>query len=183
MTTNPITHYLHESVRISLINNTTPLNKTTLAEASGVSWQTINKAEMGLYSNIPLKLLNYMVTHPVGDADHKADSWEALYYAFIKAEMKKLSKDITRGAIEAEAIYTRPQDLAKNYPTFSDWRKSLSYSQIDFCKTFLLHQAIVHNYESGKMKHLPQSLVSRLKFLGATSIYIDALDSLPTKGA
>ena len=172
---NPITFYLNESARL----DTNPMNKTTLAEHSKVDRQTIHKAQMGLYSALPSKLTLFMAANPVGEADHSVVTWNTHYKDFIKYEMKKLKVAVAEGTIEAEALFTKPESLAKYYPTFTDWRKSLSYSQIDFCKTFLLHQAIVSKYEAGQMKNMAQSIVDRLRYLGLSSAYIVALENLP----
>lgn len=172
---NPITFFLNES----RATDTIPLNNVSLAEAAGVTRQTIQKTVMGLYSSIPVKLVNYMSTHPVGEADHSVTSWNKHYDAFISYEMNVLKENIAKGTMEAEALYTKPEALKVHYPTFTAWRESLSYSQIDFCKTFLLHQAIVSKYEAGLMKNLPESLVNRLKFIGLPVGYINALEELP----
>ena len=94
-------------------------------------------------------------------------------------ELAILRSDISRGAIEATALFVPAGELRERYSSFKLWRQSLSYSQIDFCKTFLLHQTIINNYEAGKMKSLPVSIKFRLRFLGMSDDYIKAVGDLP----
>lgn len=180
MTTNPnpITLYCNEAYPT---HNNTPQGKTLLAKNAGVSWATVHKASLGLYSTIPVKLVNYMAANPVGEADHTAFRWNILYNKYVKEMMHILKEDIDHGRIECSALFFAPQDLHKHFADFTEWRESMSYSQMDFCKTFLLHQAILSNYEKGDMKDLPESLKERLRFLGKTEEYIKAVANLPIR--
>jgi hypothetical protein len=119
-----------------------------------------------------------------------ADIWQEEYSLWVQAELEILLLDIRTGKIEAEAFFVPSSKLKETYATFTDWRTSLSYSQIDFCKTFLLHQAIINRYESGLMKNLPDSLIERVKFIlnglfditdDSVGEYIKALSELPIK--
>lgn len=173
-TPNPITQYLKCSPQH---------NKTTIASDSGVTWQTINKAMLGLYSSIPIKLVNFMVANPPEGTMHKwtISDYYREYQSFIDASMATVKEDIKAGRMEAVAFFVTPVEINKRYKSFTEWRASLSYSQMDFCKTFMLHQGIVSKYESGQMKNLPQSLVDRLRYMGLSAEYINAVESLPTK--
>lgn len=181
-TPNPILSYIQvafPATPSSQHGGHNSIGKQHLADAAGVTWATVHKASLGLYSSLPIKLVNYMNSHPVGDQDHSIDSWEAIYQQFIREAMATLKSDIDNGRMEAEALFTAPKDLSKHYNSFITWRQSLSYSQMDFCKTFLLHQAILSKYESGQMKSMPQSLKDRLSFVGMSNEYIHAVGMLP----
>lgn len=150
---------------------------TRLAEASGITYQTVHKTVRGLYSTIPVKLVTYMTMN----SDYTTDEWNKLYSLWIKRQMVVLKGMIELGRFEAVALITAPAKLSSFYADFTAWRESLSSSQMDFCKTFMMHQAIISKYEAGQMYRLPESLVERLKFLGVSVEYINALEKLPTR--
>lgn len=177
-------------------NNVNPIQKfvneyykhrsgiTGFAKDINVGYQTIHKATMGLHSHIPPRLLDHMAK----TSGVPKEEWEKDYADWVDKELRILLLDIRTGKIEAEAFFVPSSKLAETYPTFSDWRRSLSYSQIDFCKTFLLHQAIIQRYEAGLMKNLPESLKDRVRFIlcgifdmteESVNSYLWALTNLP----
>lgn len=165
---NPVEAYAKEEFPFDSI--------TSLANAAGVGYGTVHKTIQGLYSAIPGKLADYMAMH----SHRTVSEWQAKYSLWVEEELAILKTDIDRGAIEASPLFVPPHLIPAYYPNgFVEWRKSLSYSQIDFCKTFLLHQGILSKYESGLMQSLPVSLKERLKFLGMSDDYIKAVGELP----
>jgi hypothetical protein len=163
---NPVERYAHEEFPIDSI--------TSLANAAGVTYGTVHKTIQGLYSAIPKSLVTYIAKH----SDYPADYWQDLYNKWQHQELTILRDDIKGGKIEATALYVSPSSIGSTYGSFKSWRESLSYSQMDFCKTFLVHQTILNNYENGKMKSLPVSIKERLKFLGMSDDYIKAVGEL-----
>src|SRR5687768_2970611 len=151
-----------------------------------VGYQTVHKTILGLHSHIPPRIAKAMA-----DVTLRSESeWQSEYSLWVQKELSILLLDIRNGKIEAEAFFVPSSKLGETYSTFTDWRNSLSYSQIDFCKTFLLHQAIINRYESGLMKNLPDSLIDRVKFIlnglfdisdDSVAEYIKALSNLPIK--
>lgn len=166
MTTNPVEEYAKEEFPVDSI--------TSLAKASGVTYGTVHKTIQGLYGAIPKSLAEYLGSN----SEYREPYWQTKYSLWQKDELEILRNDIKEGKVEATVLFLSPAQLAENYATFTAWRNSLSYSQIDFCKTFLLHQTIINNYESGKMVSLPVSLKERLTFLGMTDDYIKAVGDL-----
>ena len=164
---NPVEKYAKEEFPFDSI--------TSLAKAAGVGYGTVHKTIQGLYSSIPTKLAAYMTMN----SHRTTKEWQAKYSLWVQEELDILKSDIARGAIEATALFIPAESLRSHYHNdFIEWRKSLSYSQIDFCKTFLLHQGIVGKYESGHMQNLPVSLKERLSYLGMTDDYIKAVGEL-----
>lgn len=162
------------------------------ASEINVGYQTIHKAVLGLHSHIPPRI----VSHMASVSNIPVEEWQAEYSIWVNKELDILLLDIRNGKIEAEAFFVPASNLANKYADFTEWRSSLSYSQIDFCKTFLLHQAIINRYETGLMKNLPESLISRVTFIleglfggsngsllstDSVAAYIKALESLPIK--
>lgn len=166
MNTNPVEQYAKEEFPVDSI--------TSLAKASGVTYGTVHKTIQGLYGAIPKSLAEYLASN----SEYREPYWQTKYSLWQQDELEILRTDIKRGTIEASALFVRPVDINDKFGTFKSWRQSLSYSQIDFCKTFLLHQTIINNYESGKMVSLPVSLKERLTFLGMTDDYIKAVGDL-----
>lgn len=166
MTTNPVEEYAKEEFPVDSI--------TSLANAAGITYGTVHKTIQGLYSAIPASLADYLGNN----SEYREPYWQTKYRLWVQEQLEILKSDISGGKIEATALFSPVSELAKDYSSFKAWRESLSYSQIDFCKTFHLHQTIMNNYESGKMKNLPASLVDRLKFLGMTDEYIKAVGAL-----
>jgi hypothetical protein len=166
MKANPVEEYAHEEFPVDSI--------TALANAAGVTYGTVHKTIQGLYSAIPKSLVDYIEEN----SDYSENYWQDRYSLWVHEELEILKGDIKRGAIEATALFIPAMDIAETYSTFRSWRESLSYSQIDFCKTFHLHQTIMNNYESGKMKNLPVSLRERLSYLGLSDDYIKAVGEL-----
>lgn len=148
---------------------------TTLAKQAGLTYGTVHKTIQGLYGSIPKSLAEFLASN----SEYREAYWQHQYSLWVKDQLEILKEDIIEGRIEAEALYCPAERLYDYSPSFKKWRESLSYSQIDFCKTFLLHQTIINNYESGKMKNLPVSLKERLKYLGCSEEYIKALGELP----
>jgi hypothetical protein len=167
MNQNPVERYAHEEFPVDSAI-------TRLAESAGVTYGTVHKTIQGLYSAIPKSLVTYIAKH----SDYPADYWQEQYWDWQAKELSILREDIKGGKIEAAALFVPPERIAKDYANFTAWRNSLSYSQIDFCKTFLIHQTILNNYESGKMKALPISIKERLRFLGMSDDYIKAVGDL-----
>lgn len=164
---NPVEKYAKEEFPFDSI--------TSLAKAAGVGYGTVHKTIQGLYSAIPTKLADFMTMH-----SHRTSAeWQAKYSLWVEEELAILKTDIEAGHIEAEALFCPAEKLYDNYRAFNQWRQSLSYSQIDFCKTFLLHQAIIGKYEAGQMQNLPVSLKERLAYLGMSTEYIKAVGELP----
>lgn len=157
-----------------------------LASDLNVGYQTIHKTVLGLHSHIPPRLVKHM-----GDVSGISEEvWQEEYAAWINKELDILLLDIRAGKIEASAFFVPASRIPEQYADFTEWRSSLSYSQIDFCKTFLLHQAIMNRYESGLMKNLPESLVDRIKFIlnglfdidkDSVAAYVKAVQDLPIK--
>jgi hypothetical protein len=166
MKTNPVETYAKEEFPIDSI--------TALANAAGVTYGTVHKTIQGLYSAIPASLAEYVSAN----SDYPESYWQERYLLWVQEELASLKSDIERGAIEATALFIPASSLGSYYGSFKAWREALSYSQIDFCKTFHLHQTIMNNYENGKMKNLPESLKDRLKYLGMTDDYIKAVGEL-----
>lgn len=164
---NPVERYAKEEFPQDSI--------TRLAEAADITYGTVHKTIQGLYSSIPVKLATYMAQN----SDNSIEEWQRFYSLWVNTELAVLKTDIERGHLEATALFLSPARVKEAYPTFVDWRKSLSYSQIDFCKTFLMHQGILGKYESGQMVNLPVSLRERLRYLGMTDDYIKAVGDLP----
>jgi hypothetical protein len=163
---NPVESYAKEEFPFDSI--------TSLANAAGVGYGTVHKTIQGLYSSIPTKLADYMTMH-----SHRTSAqWQAKYSLWVEEELAILKSDIDRGAIEASTLFVTPERVVPRFEYFKEWRQSLSYSQIDFCKTFLLHQGIISKYEAGQMQNLPVSLKERLKFLGMSDAYIKAVGEL-----
>ena len=169
MNKNPIERYAEEEFPIGSI--------TALANAAEVTYGTVHKAIQGLYSKIPKKLAEYMATNSKYPVEH----WQTEYSLWITKELEILKNDIINGKFEAEALFVPAERIAPTYHDFTAWREALSYSQVDFCKTFLLHQGIINKYELGQMKNIPVSLVSRLRFLEKDTDYINAIDDLPIR--
>ncbi len=163
---NPVEEYAHEEFPVDSI--------TALANAAGITYGTVHKTIQGLYSSIPASLAEYMEYN----SDYSREHWQLQYDLWVQKELKVLKADINRGSIEATALFIPADRLSSTYESFKEWRTSLSYSQIDFCKTFLLHQTIMNNYESGKMQNLPVSLKERLTYLGMSEEYIKAVGDL-----
>ena len=163
---NPVEQYAKEEFPVDSI--------TALAKASGVTYGTVHKTIQGLYSSIPKSLAEYLGSH----SEYREPYWQTKYSLWVQQELEILKTDIARGALEATALFVPPSNLLEQYASFKEWRESLSYSQIDFCKTFHLHQTIMNNYENGKMQNLPESLKERLRFLGMTEDYIKAVGEL-----
>src|SRR4030095_6449625 len=151
-----------------------------LAKESDTSYQSVHKTVLGLYKSIPPKIASHMarilseestLTHDGIKSNTYISPYEAErqlqkeYTEWTNQGVKDLIEDIRCGRIEAEALFVPAHKLSEHYPTFKAWRQSMSYSQIDFCKTFLLHQAIINKYENGEMKDLPVSLVDRIEQL------------------
>lgn len=166
MNQNPVERYAHEEFPVDSI--------TRLAKSAGVTYGTVHKTIQGLYNSIPASLVTYIAKH----SDYPASYWQEQYKGWQMRQLLKLGQDIKEGRIEASALFVQAKDLGRTYGSFKDWRSSLSYSQIDFCKTFLLHQTIINNYENGKMKSLPISIKERLHFLGMSDDYIKAVGEL-----
>ena len=164
--TNPVEQYAKEEFPVDSI--------TALAKASGNSYGTVHKTIQGLYSSIPKSLVEYIAKN----SDYPPSYWQEKYLLWVKQELEILKTDIARGALEATALFIPADSLGNYYESFKAWRESLSYSQIDFCKTFHLHQTIMNNYENGKMQNLPESLKERLRFIGMTEDYIKAVGEL-----
>lgn len=177
-------------------NNVNPITKfvneyyqhrsgiTGFAKDINVGYQTIHKATLGLHSHIPPRLLSHMAKV----SNTPSEEIEKEYSLWVQKELAILLLDIRTGKLEAEAFFVPASKLAEIYPTFSDWRRALSYSQIDFCKTFLLHQAIIQRYEAGLMKNLPESLKDRVRYIlcgifdlteETVNSYLWALSNLP----
>lgn len=169
MNKNPVEKYAEEHFPYGSITN--------LAKAAEVSYGTVHKTIQGLYSAIPEKL----AAHMANNSDYSIEEWQSLYSLWEKKELEILKNDIAQGNIEAEALFVPSESIPQKYKTFSDWREALSYSQVDFCKTFLLHQGIINKYELGQMKHIPVSLMERLMFLGKDMAYINAIEELPIR--
>ncbi len=166
MNINPVEKYAKEEFPVDSI--------TSLANASGVTYGTVHKTIQGLYSAIPKSLVTYIAMH----SSYTEPQWQNRYSLWVREELASLKTDIQRGALEATALFVPANSLSSTYESFKSWRESLSYSQIDFCKTFHLHQTIMNNYESGKMQKLPQSLKDRLVYLGMSDDYIKAVGEL-----
>jgi hypothetical protein len=166
---NPVERYAEEEFPTGSI--------TALANAAEVTYGTVHKAIQGLYSNIPKKLAEYMAKN----SEYSIDEWQKLYSLWVSKELEILKNDIIQGKFEAEALFVPAQNIPKIYGDFTAWREALSYSQVDFCKTFLLHQGIINKYELGQMKNLPVSLVERLRFLEKDADYIKAIEALPIR--
>jgi hypothetical protein len=166
---NPIERYAEEEFPIGSI--------TALANAADVTYGTVHKAIQGLYSKIPVKLAEYIAANSEYDVAY----WQNEYSLWITKELEILKNDIIQGKFEAEALFVPAERIAERYSDFTVWREALSYSQVDFCKTFLLHQGIINKYELGQMKNIPVSLVSRLRFLEKDTDYINAIDDLPIR--
>lgn len=163
---NPVEKFAKEEFPVDSI--------TSLANAAEVTYGTVHKTIQGLYSSIPKKLAAYMTMQ-----SHRTEAdWQDRYSLWVNEQLAELRADIDGGHIEASAFFLSPERVKAVYPTFSDWRKSLSYSQMDFCKTFLLHQGIIGKYESGQMVNLPVSLKERLAYLGMSDAYIKAVGEL-----
>lgn len=154
MKENPITKFLHENYSYRGGN-------TGFAKDAGVSYQTVHKAQMGLYPRIPKKLLAAMVR----DSDLNAREWDEEYSLWVQSELDILVSDISSGKLEAEALFVPGYNLSKQYKDFTEWRQALSYSQIDFCKTFLIQQTILQKYEAGDMQNFPISLKERMTYV------------------
>lgn len=169
MNQNPVEQYANEEFPIGSI--------TALANAADVTYGTVHKAIQGLYSSIPRKLADYMAAN----SEYSVDEWQKLYSLWVTKELEILKNDIIQGKFEAEALFVPAEAIAAKYEDFSAWREALSYSQVDFCKTFLLHQGIINKYELGQMKNLPISLVQRLRFLDKDTAYINAIEDLPIR--
>lgn len=169
MNKNPVEKYAEEEFPFGSI--------TALANAADVTYGTVHKAIQGLYSRIPAKLAEYMAKN----SDTTEAEWQELYSLWVKKELEILKNDIIQGKFEAEALFVPAQNISEIYADFSAWREALSYSQVDFCKTFLLHQGIINKYELGQMKNIPVSLVERLRFLDKDTAYINAIDDLPIR--
>lgn len=166
MNQNPVERYAHEEFPVDSI--------TRLADAAGITYGTVHKTIQGLYSAIPKSLVEYIARN----SDYPASYWQGLYQEWQKSELYILKEDIRGGKIEATALFVNAGAIQSTYGTFKSWREALSYSQMDFCKTFLVHQTILNNYESGKMKSLPVSIKDRLRFLGMSDDYIKAVGEL-----
>lgn len=166
---NPVEKYAEEEFPFGSI--------TALANAAEVTYGTVHKTIQGLYTKIPAKLADYMAKN----SDITESEWQVAYSLWVKKELEILKNDIIQGKFEASALFVPAERIAERYVDFSAWRESLSYSQVDFCKTFLLHQGIINKYELGQMKNIPVSLVERLRFLEKDTDYINAIDDLPTK--
>lgn len=166
---NPIERYAEEEFPSGSI--------TALANAAEVTYGTVHKAIQGLYSNIPKKLAEYMAAN----SDYPIEHWQNEYSLWVTKELEILKNDIIAGKFEAQALFVPADLISKTYKDFSEWREALSYSQVDFCKTFLLHQGIINKYELGQMKNLPISLVGRLRFLEKDTEYINAIEDLPIR--
>lgn len=166
---NPVERYAEEEFPFGSI--------TALANAAEVTYGTVHKAIQGLYSNIPKKLAEYMAAN----SERTIEQWQTEYSLWVKKELEILKNDIIQGKFEAEALFVPADHIAKKYEDFSEWREALSYSQVDFCKTFLLHQGIINKYELGQMKNLPVSLIERLRFLEKDTAYINAIEELPIR--
>lgn len=169
MNKNPVERYAEEEFPFGSI--------TALANAAEVTYGTVHKAIQGLYSNIPKKLAEYMAAN----SERSIDEWQTEYSLWVTKELEILKNDIIQGKFEAEALFVPAERIASTYTDFSSWREALSYSQVDFCKTFLLHQGIINKYELGQMKNLPISLVGRLRFLEKDTAYINAIEDLPIR--
>lgn len=167
MNQNPVERYAHEEFPVDSAI-------TSLANAAGVTYGTVHKTIQGLYSAIPKSLVTYIARH----SDYPADYWQGEYIKWKSEQLNTLREDIREGRIEAAALFVPAARIATDYASFTAWRNSLSYSQMDFCKTFLIHQTILNNYESGKMKSLPFSIRERLHFLGMSDDYIKAVGEL-----
>jgi len=166
MNTNPVEQYAKEEFPVDSI--------TSLANAAGITYGTVHKTIQGLYTNIPKSLVAYLTNN----SEYSEIYWQTKYRLWVEEELEILKNDIARGALEATALFVPAGEIVARYGTFKSWRESLSYSQIDFCKTFHLHQTIMNNYEAGKMQSLPVSLRKRLKFLGMSPEYIKAVGEL-----
>ena len=169
MNKNPVERYAEEEFPTGSI--------TALANAAEVSYGTVHKTIQGLYSAIPAKLAAYMAKN----SDYPESHWQELYSLWVAKELEILKNDIAQGKFEASALFVPAERIAERYVDFTAWREALSYSQVDFCKTFLLHQGIINKYELGQMKNLPVSLVERLRFLEKDSAYINAISELPIR--
>jgi transcriptional regulator with XRE-family HTH domain len=161
-------------VEVFVENHITKGGYSTLAKLSATSYQMVHKTMLGLYKNIPTRIVQYMAeviseeTRTNHDYISPAEAERQLqrdYQEWCDQGIKDLIEDIRCGRIEAEALFVPANKLQEHYPTFKAWRESMSYSQIDFCKTFYLHQAIINKYESGGMVSLPASLVHRVEQL------------------
>jgi hypothetical protein len=169
MNKNPIERYAEEEFPVGSI--------TALANAADVTYGTVHKTIQGLYTKIPAKLAEFVAANSEYDEAY----WQTEYSLWITKELEILKNDIIQGKFEAEALFVPAERIAECYVDFSSWREALSYSQVDFCKTFLLHQGIINKYELGQMKNIPVSLVERLRFLEKDTDYINAIDDLPIR--
>lgn len=151
---NPIETFIHE-------NYADKRGATGFAKDSGVTYQTVHKAILGLHTIIPESMVRTLAR----ESDFTIEYWQEQYRLWVKKELEILCADISTGKLEAEALFVPAYELKNQYANFTEWRESLSYSQIDFCKTFLMHQAVLQKYEAGNMKTLPASLVERLTYV------------------
>ena len=142
---------------------------TGLGRDSDTAYQSVHKTILGLYKKVPPRIAAYMAKVLSEESGGEKSEIELIaeiqrdYHEWANLGIKQLIENIRCGKLEAEAFFVPAYQLKKQYPTFKAWRESLSYSQIDFCKTFLIHQAILQKYEAGEMQKLPASLEQRIE--------------------
>jgi DNA-binding transcriptional regulator YiaG len=186
---------------------------TYMSQEIGITYHSLHRLFLGTYNKVPARILDFLVTQgdipdfsevrsvylnekgepsplphevmPKNRLDKRA-LWELSYELWVKFRVRTIAEDIQEERIDADAFFVPANMLDKNYKSFRQWRESLSYSQMDFCKTFFIHQAILYKYESGQMKNLPESIRDRVleivTFLygsSAANAYVYALSQLP----
>jgi len=135
-----------------------------LSVHSGVKFQTLNKAEKGLYTNLPTSIANELIRalSAAHHGNYSTKEIQHLYQQHRESLLNRTIEDIKAGRIDGDAFFTHPSDIPKYYDSWDAFRRSINESQIGFCEMFIFHQAILQKYEAGKMSSFPVGLAEVL---------------------
>lgn len=142
-----------------------------LSAQSGVKFQTLNKIEKGLFTNLPNEVAKAICASSTNN--YSPVELQALYQSHRKNLLKDTLNKIESGEITAEAFFTHASEIHKHYHSWEEFRKSLHESQMGFCEMFVFHQAILQKYEAGKMASFP---------VGLTEVLTEFIEAIQGKG-
>ena len=155
------------------------LNKSTLAELAGVTYQVVHRTDLALFEKIPPSLLVFMVDHSNKYIDYPVlySNWRKFVEAqHILAEKNKAWKDTRHWTVED------PEDvLSTSILTFRQWRERHFDSLMNFAKMVLINPTILANYESGQTKTLPVVLRKQFVKFGMKEELIKKVEKLVNK--
>lgn len=154
------------------------LNRTTLAEISGVTYPVVHRTELALYERIPPKLLAFIVRH-----SHPYEDYPKMYKNYRGlVEAKLILKEKAKARVTSKHWTLEFPEEVISIPvlTFKDWRKRHFSSVMDMAKTILVNPTVIANYENGITKSLPVGLRTQFIKFGMTRNLLNQIAKLET---